>query len=233
MTDVFQFILRPEGEGKELLTEIIIFDNQEIILGRKSVFKSSPKVTDPDSLCISRSHLKVYAKNKKVYISPCSQNPKFVYLNNKSCQNNIEIEIQPESDIISLFGMKNKFNFRLFRADSLSESDKFRIISTLKPPMQINPGKNEIFTINDSPSTYDQSFTTTDVKTTKNSDPQVIKIADDSPEKAPAPAPVEVNLPLQRQQSEKYEKQIESISANLECSICLDYMALAHTAVPW
>ena len=232
MSNDFQFILRPEGEGKELLAEIIIFDNREIILGRKSVFKSS-NVTDPDSLCISRSHLKVCAKNEKVYISPCCQNPKFVHLNNKSCQNNIEIEIQPESDIISLFGMKNKFNFRLFRADSLSESDKFRIISSLKPIIQINPGKNEIITINDSPSTYDQSFTTiSDVKTTTtNSTSQVIKIVD-SPKKA-ASSQIEENLPLQRQQSEKYEKQIESISANLECSICLDYMALAHTAVPW
>lgn len=187
---------------------IVLYDNKEIIVGRNSLKFVNGEV-DNDAVFLSRSHLKLVARDNKVFIIPIAQARRVVAVNGKGQDNSIEVEVKPDVDVITLLAFKKKFNFTV-KDKALASNVK--AIFDLSDDAPINCGLNSV-EMKVPSSLLAETFIEETVSQTSTS------VVTEPPS----------GLPLQ---SHKYEKTVRGISQHLECSICFECMTLAHTVIP-
>lgn len=198
------YTLVPQGDGKEALKIINITTGEEFFLGRnESTIILNTQVEN--FLFVSRNQAKISVKNNGcLYLTPTSRTPGLVYVNGVACQHNVEIEVFVDQTI-SLLGQANYFNFRIMKnkEDELPES-----------PDKISTGKRKN---DESPIDCTVVHDITHIKKCKTAN-EPIKIIENN--NIVSSAAVESN------------GSISKLSSILECPICFQAMALAHTSAP-
>jgi hypothetical protein len=104
-----QFILRPFGAGSESLTEHTVkeLSSDELVIGRNLIAPCEYRSF------VSRCHVSVFSKDGQLYLIPKTR-PGVVYVNGTSSDSSDPVKLHV-GDKISLLGIRNLFNFRIFR----------------------------------------------------------------------------------------------------------------------
>ena len=86
----YRFVLCPvqTEKGSQYLQEVILYDRKEIIIGRNSL-KFIDGGVDEDAVYLSRNHLKLEARDDKVFIIPVAQARRVVAVNGQGRDNSV------------------------------------------------------------------------------------------------------------------------------------------------
>ena len=83
----YRFVLCPiPGDGFRCLREIVLYDDQEVIVGRNAITFAYGSM-DEDMVYVSRSHLSLRARGDKVFLIPIAHAHRVVAVNGQQRDN--------------------------------------------------------------------------------------------------------------------------------------------------
>ena len=85
--DKYRFVLCPiPGEGFHCLKQVVLYDDQEVIVGRNALTFTSGSLDD-DVAYVSRNHLSLRACGSKVFLMPIAHAHRVVAVNGQERDN--------------------------------------------------------------------------------------------------------------------------------------------------
>jgi hypothetical protein len=208
----FEYHLKPTGPGSEYLQDFYIPVDSigEVVIGRKSIQQCED---NKYYKFISRSHIAMYVQNKELFIRSTAQGG-CVSVNSIVLNESESIKLS-ETDIISLLHQKNYFNYQIeqvpMRIKSVTNTRREKIETPVENKLSLQSRKRSI-------DGYFQRFDNdnTPAKTPNNSLKESVEDTDCNAASGGRDAPF----------------AITAIQNTLECTICLQIMALCYSVVP-